>query len=420
MPTALALLAWAFAHKNLSGSAPDYGQRVPDLVHTSAELFAGGGGLALATELAGFRPLVVNERDQRSCATLRINHSAEPVSTDGETWPPLIEGDTHDVDWRPYRGEVDLVAGGPPCQPFSGAGVARGDSDPRNLFPEAARALAEMRPRAFIFENVRGLTRPSFAPYFQYIVARLQTPNSRPHADELWSEHRARLLGETQRVNARERYDVYWRLVNAADYGLPQQRHRVFFIGFRSDLQARWEFPEATHSEDALLWAQIHGSYWQEHGLAARSPLGTSARIERLRQAGKPEALRWRTLRDALTGLPEPNTRAEAVDSRGRVIANHIAVDGARIYPGHSGSVLDWPAKSVKAGVHGVPGGEHIVVADDGSIRYMSVRECARLQGFPDDYVFVGPRSETMRQIGNAVPVALGQVMAEAVAQRLG
>jgi DNA (cytosine-5)-methyltransferase 1 len=82
--------------------------------------------------------------------------------------------------------------------------------------------------------------------------------------------------------------------------------------------------------------------------------------------------------------------------------------------------VLDWPAKSVKAGVHGVPGGEHIVVADDGSIRYMSVRECARLQGFPDDYVFVGPRSETMRQIGNAVPVALGQVMAEAVAQRLG
>ena len=81
---------------------------------------------------------------------------------------------------------------------------------------------------------------------------------------------------------------------------------------------------------------------------------------------------------------------------------------------------MDWPAKTVKAGVHGVPGGEHILLRDDGTYRYLTVRECARLQGFPDDYRFIGPRSEAMRQIGNAVPVPLARLMAAAVAERLG
>lgn len=376
---------------------------------TSAELFAGGGGLALATELAGFRHVIVNERDARSCETLRANRAADAECATDEQWP-LIEGDVKDIDWRPFNGKVDLLAGGPPCQPFSMGGVARGDRDPRNLFPEAARALAETHPRAFVFENVRGLTRPAFRPYFDYIVQRLTAPMHRPHDDELWTDHQRRLLAYTATAPAFERYDVYWKVVNAADYGLPQQRHRVFFVGFRADLESDWEFPAPTHSQRALYDAHVEGSYWREFDLSSRPPI--ARRGASSSQAGA--RLRWRTLRDALVGLPEP---IDGVETPG--FHNHVGVPGARVYPGHAGSVLDLPAKSVKAGVHGVPGGEHIIVRDDGSIRYMTVRECARLQGFPDSHVFRGPRSEAMRQIGNAVPVELGRVMVAAVAGRL-
>jgi DNA (cytosine-5)-methyltransferase 1 len=383
----------------------------PDTVRagTSAELFAGGGGLALATELAGFRHVIVNERDSRSCETLRANRAADATRAVVGEWP-LLECDVHEVDWRPYKGQIDLLAGGPPCQPFSLGGIARGDTDPRNLFPEAARALAEMQPRAFVFENVRGLARPAFRPYFDYILKRLETPAHRPADDEFWTDHEQRLIADLAATAAVDRYDVYWKLVNAADYGLPQQRHRIFFVGFRSDLGISWKFPKATHSQWALHRAQADGSYWTEFELPSRDPVAKAVMVPTDVQ----ETARWRTLRDALRGLPEPVTGEESPGFK-----NHVGIAGARIYPGHSGSVLDLPAKSVKAGVHGVPGGEHIVVRDDSSIRYMTVRECARLQGFPDDHVFIGPRSEAMRQIGNAVPVELGRVMIEAVASRL-
>lgn len=100
-------------------------------------------------------------------------------------------------------------------------------------------------------------------------------------------------------------------------------------------------------------------------------------------------------------------------------MANHVGVPGARLYAGHTGNRLDWPAKTVKAGVHGVPGGEHVLLCSDGSHRYLTVRECARLQGFPDSYIFAGSRSEAMRQIGNAVPVPLGRLIAAQIADKL-
>lgn len=381
---------------------------------TSVELFAGGGGLAIGTELAGFHHLVVSELDGRACQTLRRNRGEGldlfHQAAESAVWP-VIEGDCHQVDWTPWRGQVDLLAGGPPCQPFSLGGVHRGDSDPRNLFPEAARALAEMHPRAFCFENVRGLARPSFRPYLEYIVARLEYPHLRPRDDEFWEDHLRRLRREAKHVPDVERYTVAWKVVNAADYGLPQQRFRVFFVGFRSDLGVDWSFPEPTHSQDGLLWAQVRGEYWDEFSLPAREPKAAASRLTRLRTSARPETARWRTLRDAIRDLPEPVDGQEAPGWN-----NHVGIPGARLYHGHSGSDLDWPAKSVKAGVHGCPGGEHILVREDGSYRYLTVRECARLQGFPDDWVFEGPRSEAMRQIGNAVPVPLAKLMVERIA----
>ena len=98
---------------------------------------------------------------------------------------------------------------------------------------------------------------------------------------------------------------------------------------------------------------------------------------------------------------------------------NHRLQAGARIYPGHTGSPLDLPAKTLKAGDHGVPGGENMLVRTDGSVRYFSVRESARLQTFPDGYELHGAWSEAMRQLGNAVPVTLAQVVASSVATHL-
>ncbi|MGH2716604.1 MAG: DNA cytosine methyltransferase [Thermoleophilaceae bacterium] len=380
------------------------------------ELFAGAGGLARGVEDASFRHLVLSERDHRACETLVSNRAVriadtQAVDDDGasERWP-LIEGDCHDVDWTPLRGRVDLLAGGPPCQPFSIGGIHRGRDDDRNLFPEAIRALDEIRPRAFFFENVRGLARASFRPYFDYIVLRLRSPDHCPKPGEAWEDHKARLERAVTRLPRHRRYDVAWTLVNAADYGLPQVRWRVLIVGFRSDLVLDWTFPKATHSQDALVAAQLDGSYWREHGLPARATPGRRRRAPRQPLATQ----RWRTLRDAIRDLPEPVDGREHPDWH-----NHVGIPGARLYTGHSGSPLDWPAKSVKAGVHGCPGGEHILVREDGTYRYLTVRECARLQGFPDEHRFEGPRSEAMRQIGNAVPVALARVLAERIAAKL-
>jgi|HubBroStandDraft_6_1064221.scaffolds.fasta_scaffold22699_3 DNA (cytosine-5)-methyltransferase 1 len=344
------------------------------MVSVSVELFAGCGGLALGLEQAGFEHACVNELDARACETLRAN-GATPVGSPSDAvgrWP-LIEGDCRKIDWRPLNGEVDLLAGGPPCQPFSIGGVHRAADDPRNLWAEATRALRQIKPSAFLFENVRGLARPRFRPFFDAVLRGLR----------------------------RAGYDTQWTLVNAADYGLPQLRHRVIIVGFRRDLGVDWSFPEPSHLRRDLMAAMDDGSYAAEHGLARGEVNGLSA-------------TRWRTLRDALVGLPEPVDGVEHPR-----FANHAGVPGARIYKGHSGSRLDWPAKSVKAGVHGCPGGEHIVVEPDGGVRYWTVRETARVQGFPDDWTFSGPRSEAMRQIGNAVPVPLAKLLGERIAAAL-
>jgi DNA (cytosine-5)-methyltransferase 1 len=210
-------------------------------------------------------------------------------------------------------------------------------------------------------------------------------------------------------------YNVVPTLVNAADYGIPQKRERVFIVGFRADLGVEWSFPKATHSYDALLHDQfVSGEYWNRHGIKRPSPLPEKL-ATRVRRLGllPPDSFPWRTVRDALVGLPDPRSKAA------KDIPDHRFQGGAKIYPGHTGSPLDLPAKTLKAGDHGVPGGENMLVHSDGSVRYFTVREAARIQTFPDGYHFHGSWTETMRQLGNAVPVMLGRIVASSVAERL-
>ncbi len=172
-------------------------------------------------------------------------------------------------------------------------------------YSEVFRALREVRPRAFLLENVRGLLRESFRPYFDYILDQLCEPFLAPKRGESWGRHKARLeRGGSARGTASDRYVVHKLLVNAADYGLPQNRHRVLIVGFREDLGIEWTWPEMTDSRAALLWSQAKGSYWKEHGIT--DPGGLRARGEQPRLGRKPAELRWRTLRDAIEGLPEP------------------------------------------------------------------------------------------------------------------
>lgn len=385
----------------------------------SIELFAGAGGLGIGASQAGFHPVQVVEWDDYCVETILENQQRK-VAVVSE-WP-VFHGDVREASFAKFEGKVDLVSGGPPCQPFSLGGKHRAHRDERDMWSEAVRAVDESRPRAFIFENVKGLTRASFASYVSYIQLQLQYPAMRRRDGEEWADHLARL--ERHHTSGAElEYRLVMRLENAADHGVPQRRERVFFVGFRADLGVEWSFPEATHSLDALIWDQaVTGAYWERHRVAKRDRAIAprwNARASVLERTGFGEtnrSLPWLTVRDAISDLPDPQHEVEA----SRSLLNHRYQAGAKSYPGHTGSPLDEPAKTLKAGVHGVPGGENMLRRPDDSVRYFTVRESARLQTFPDDYKFHGSWSETMRQLGNAVPVRLASTVASDVAARLG
>jgi DNA (cytosine-5)-methyltransferase 1 len=268
-------------------------------------------------------------------------------------------------------------------------------------------------------ENVKGLTRGAFANYFQYILLQFEFPEMRRKEDEEWSDHLSRLQRrKTSGKRTGLHYNVVATLANAANYGVPQKRERVFIVGFRDDLDVKWSFPVPTHSADSLLVDQwVTGEYWERHGKKKPSaPARLRGEIEyysRLNRRPTLVSRPWRTVRDTLRDLPDPAKGAVAG------IHNHRFQAGARVYPGHTGSPFDLPAKTLKAGDHGVPGGENMMVMDNGKVRYFTVRESARLQTFPDSFVFHGSWSEAMRQIGNAVPVRLAQIVAASVATKL-
>ncbi len=485
---------------------------------TSVELFAGGGGLAMAVHQVGFRPLLFNEFNKRACETLVAN-AGRTLGDDGlvviqDTKPvppapgepaPLYPGDVRDLNLEKFAGEVDVLAGGPPCQPFSAGGVAKGDEDKRNMFPAVFKAVRHMKPKVVICENVRGLLRPSFKDYFAYIQNELRLPFHRRKDSDSWQEHNRQLLEALKEIGATgceedeaesgeeaararegalvqdkagdkakdderreddedeclgglpardvddEHYRVLHFAVNAADYGVPQVRNRVIIVAFRADLgvdivKAFLERVGRTHSEAALYRSMYDERYWKRHPeVPDHVKRRVMARLPRLEDLEDDGLEPWLTLRDAIKGFavkpnqpnlpPLPDVDLDRLDEKhdfgGMLFPGHIGWPGARIYKGHTPNELDRPAKTVKAGVHGVPGGESVMELDqrvpdadspDGYRylhRYMTVRETARVMTFPDEWVGSGPRGEQMRQLGNAVPVRLGEFFAQAVKDTL-
>ena len=381
----------------------------------SIELFAGGGGLAIGLEHAGFSPCAIIEQNKDASRTLRQNYLIDNQHI-------LFEGDicsfNYDTVDNPEHDPVRLVSGGPPCQPFSLGGNHKAHNDNRDMFPEAVRAIRELKPQAFVFENVKGLLRKSFAEYFEYILLQLQYPSMDKLADEDWKQHLARLEQHHTKHHEEElEYKVVFRLLNSANYGVPQKRERVFIVGFRADLDVGWSFPETTHSEDALFWDQwVTGDYWPRHNLdRPSSNEKINRKISKLKKKYglfAPDKMPWVTVRDALADIPHPQLENST-------LKNHEFKDGARTYPGHTGSYIDDPSKTLKAGAHGIPGGENMIRYPDDSVRYFTVRESARIQTFPDDYALEGAWGEAMRQLGNAVPVKLARILGESIHQSL-
>jgi DNA (cytosine-5)-methyltransferase 1 len=376
------------------------------------ELFAGAGGMAVGLHRAGFQHVALLERDPNAVATLRANAaSGAGVRPDADIEVTEIRRFRYG---RAIARDVALLAAGTPCQPFSLAGNHRGTADERNLFPEVFRAQRELVPRAVLVENVWGLARPGFRPYLEYLLLRLALPYVTRRAHEGWASHKVRLTTALSRARrSTPTYDVRVAAVECANFGVPQRRNRLFIIATRTDLEGPWNWPEARYSEAGLLDAKyISGTYWREHGLRSRRgpkrgraesmvvPVGTS---------------RWRTVRDVLGCLPAPTRNGHE-----RHHPNHYWIPGAREYRGHNGSCIDEPAKTLKAGVHGVPGGENMVRLAGGSLRYFSIHEAALLQTFPPAYVFCGTRSSMVRQIGNAAPVRVVQLLGRKLREALG
>ena len=377
----------------------------------SLELFAGIGGLALGIARAAFEPVALVEWDKNACETLRENQKRRVEGM--QKWP-VYEGDVQDFDYGSVPEGIELIAAGVPCQPFSIGGKHLGPEDERNMFPHLVQAIRRIKPKAFLVENVKGLSRSSFAKYFGYIHLMLTYPELFRKKDEVWSDHLTRL----ERYHTHGKRDgLYYRIVhrvlNAADYGVPQKRERVFIVGIRADLGVEWSFPPATHSYDSLIWQQYRScEYWERHEVTrSRRPSPTPVVMSHIRKgrSSLPTPLKpWRTVRDAIRDLPNPTPQRGAEEPA----LTHFLIPGARSYTGHTGSHLDEPAKTLKAGVHGVPGGENMLALPTGGVRYFTIRESARLQAFPDEYVFPKSWTESMRQIGNAVPVVLAEQIA--------
>ena len=197
---------------------------------TSIEICAGAGGQAIGLEWAGFEHLALVEIEPLACQTLRLNRPAWDV----------INQDVRLFDATPYRGRVDLLAGGVPCPPFSVAGKQLGNLDERDLFPEALRLVAECTPKAVMIENVRGLLDPKFKLYRREILTQLRD------------------LG----------YWCDWRLLQASDFGLPQLRPRAILVGLREQAFSRFEWPvhqqaTARLSVGELLYQEMKSAGWE-------------------------------------------------------------------------------------------------------------------------------------------------------------
>ena len=316
-----------------------------DRRHTDIELFAGAGGLALGLEQAGFEGLVYVEMNVDACETLRRNRPGWNV----------IEGDVHEIDFRQYDGQVDLVSGGFPCQAFSMAGNRLGFGDIRGtLFAEVIRCANETHPKMLLMENVKGLLSHDGGRTFETI------------------RHEVEKAG----------YSLQWKVLNASYHGVGQARERIVIIGIRDDLADRisFEYPEPNGRQTTLRDAL--------DGVPDSPGVSYSERKAKVLDLVPPGGC-W-------VDLPQDIAREymkSSYDSPGgkRGMARRLSWDRPCL------TLTTSPSQKQTERCH------------PDETRPLTVREYARVQSFPDDWEFAGGIGSQYRQIGNAVPVEMAR-----------
>lgn len=304
-------------------------------------LFSGAGGLDLGFKQAGFELLWANDFDADAVATYKHNIGNE-----------CVLGDIKNIHSNDIP-NADVMIGGFPCQGFSMANTKRNALDERNsLYLEYVRILKDKKPKIFIAENVKGILSLEKGEVLKAIIQDFENVG----------------------------YQVQYKLLNSADYGVPQTRMRVIIVGIRNDLNINFEFPKPTHSKNPQ----------------------------------KDNLLPWVSVKQALEHLPDPdgllaNTVPNNEYSQYKVTA--------RNFTGHRTTNPDLPSPTILARGNG--GGGVVAIPHYNGLRRMTVRESACIQSFPDDFEFKGTRGSGYRQVGNAVPVKLANVIAEQVFKSL-
>lgn len=318
---------------------------------TSVELFAGAGGLALGMEKAGFSHVLLNEFDHDACNTLRYNRPHWNV----------IEGDIHNVDFTPYRNQIDFLSGGFPCQAFSFAGKRLGFEETRGtLFFELARAVKEIRPKVFMGENVRGL----------------------------FEHDGGRTLATIKNVITELGYTLVTpRVLKALAYNVPQKRERLILIAVRNDIapyvQFRWPevAPKIRTLRDAFFAGELFPTDVPESA-GQKYPAAKKKIMEMVPEGGD-----WRD-------LPEDVAR--------EYLKGSYHLEGGKTGMARRLS-FDEPSLTLTC----APAQKQTERCHPLETRPLTVREYARIQTFPDEWKFSGSLSSQYKQIGNAVPVNL-------------
>ncbi len=334
-------------------------------------LFAGCGGLDLGFTQAGFQTIWANEYDKTVWETYEHNHKG--VLLDKRSITDIPSNEIPDADG---------IIGGPPCQSWSLAGAMRGGNDPRGqLFYQYVRVLQDKKPRFFLAENVPGIVSSTHKAAFDELLTNFYS------------------IG----------YDINYAVLNAKYYGIPQERKRVIIVGYLKEIGRRFTFPTMTHT-DSIAKRELP----LKHGTAVLRPM--------------------RTLRDAIGDLPEPVPAKIKNYSNGDKleVPNHEYMIGgfSSIYMSRNRKrEWDEPSFTIQAGGRHAPlhpeSNKMIKLEQDlwkfdenSAYRYrrLSARECARIQTFPDDFIFKYKQlANAYKMIGNAVPVSLAKVIAQQI-----
>lgn len=298
-------------------------------------LFAGCGGLDLGFENVGFNIIWANDNNKKVQETYRYNHKATELIIKS-----LVDVKSEEIP------ECDVIIGGPPCQSWSLAGAMKGKEDSRGkLFYEYVRVIKDKRPMAFVAENVKGIVSKSHIDSFNEIVDMFKEAG----------------------------YIVTYKLINAKNYGVPQDRERVFIVGIRNDLGVMYEFPNPTNRKGNYVTLEVaigdlreNPGEWMEDSFSPRF-------MSRNRRRNWNEVAFTVQASGRQTQIHPDSPEMERVDKD------------------------KWQFKQ----------------DTNSKLRRMSVRECARIQTFPDNFKFLGnPINENYKMIGNAVPVKLAELIA--------